>query len=141
MYTQELMTHSSENVLKGWFSSGWKPIIRLDKVYYFTRGCKVGLRKIGPETAKISRNIHPNKAWGSPSLSRTNCNSRSNLPTDTVTSSLVSEPQSTGDMPCSPGRTYTVCLRLDCTVHCNTRSTQCCIQYSDKLPMKTTCNC
>ena len=47
-------------------------IIRLDKVHYFTRGSVVGLRKIGPETAKISRNLHPNKARGSPRLSRTN---------------------------------------------------------------------
>ena len=39
-------------------------ISRLDKVHYFTRGSKVGLRQIGPETAKISRNIHPNKARG-----------------------------------------------------------------------------
>ena len=43
-------------------------IIRLDKVHYFTRGSKICLRKIGPETVKISRNIHLNKARGSPSL-------------------------------------------------------------------------
>ena len=59
-------------------------VIRLDKVHYFTRGSKVSLRKIGPETAKISRSIHPNKARGSPILSRTNFNSRSNLPTVTL---------------------------------------------------------
>ena len=41
-------------------------IIRLDKVYYNTRGSKVGLRKIGPEIAKISRNIDPSKAIGDP---------------------------------------------------------------------------
>ena len=33
-------------------------MIRLDKVYYFTSGSKVGLRKIGPEIAEISRNMH-----------------------------------------------------------------------------------
>ena len=60
-------------------------IIRLDKMRYLTRGSKVSSRKIGPETLKISRNIHPNKARGYPSLIRTNYNSRSsNLPTDTV---------------------------------------------------------
>ena len=47
-------------------------IIRLDIVYYNTRGSKVGLRKIGPETAKISRNIDPRSSYrGSPSVSTT----------------------------------------------------------------------
>ena len=39
-------------------------IIRRDKVCCFTRGNKVGLRKI-PETVEISRNIDPSKAQGS----------------------------------------------------------------------------
>ena len=42
-------------------------------------------------------------------------------------------------------RPYTaVCLRLycACTVYCNTRSIPShCLRYSDKLPMKITCNC
>ena len=112
-------------------------IIILDKVHYFTRGSKVSLRKISPETAKISINIHPNKARGSLSLtcSRTNCNSRSNLPTDTVAPWLASEPQSTGDAPLA--HTGTRCAYV-CIVH-HTHSTLCCIRYSDKLPRKITC--
>ena len=43
-------------------------IIRLDKVYYFTIGNKVGLRNIGPETAEISRNIDLSKKRGSPTI-------------------------------------------------------------------------
>ena len=35
-------------------------------VVYYPRGSKVGLKKIGPETAKISRNIHPSKAIRDP---------------------------------------------------------------------------
>ena len=47
-------------------------IIRLDLVYYNTRGSKVGLRKIGTETAKISRNIDPSDSYrGSPSVCTT----------------------------------------------------------------------
>ena len=33
-------------------------IIRLDRGYYFTRGYEVGLRKISPENANISRNMN-----------------------------------------------------------------------------------
>ena len=79
-------------------------IIRIDKVPYFTRGSKVSLRKIAPETAKISRNIDPNNAWVSPSRRRTNRNSRnSNLPTDTVAPWLASEPgQSPAICPAQP---------------------------------------
>ena len=110
-------------------------IIRRDIVYYFTRGSKVGLRKSGPETAKISRNVDPSKARGSPCFSRSYCNSCSNLPTDTLAPWLASEPQSTGDMPCL----YT-CICWYCAVYCNTCSTPLrCVQYSDKLPMKIAC--
>ena len=117
-------------------------IIRLDKVHYFTRGSKVSLRKIGPETAKILRNTHPNKAQGSPRLSRTNCNSRSNLPTDTVTPWLGQGASVDRRCPARP-RTWTRCAYV-CIVHrahCNTCSTPHCVQYSDKLLMKITCNC
>ena len=48
-----------------------KLIIRLDNCF-FTRGSRVGLRKIGPEIVKISRNIHPGKAQGSLHLSCSN---------------------------------------------------------------------
>ena len=50
--------------------------MRVDKVYYFTRGSKVGLRKIGTVIAKISKNIAPNKARRSPRFNKSNCNSR-----------------------------------------------------------------
>ena len=55
-------------------------IIRHDKVYYFTRGKKAGLRNIGRDTAKISRNIDPNKL---PGILANDCQSmeqRSKLP-------------------------------------------------------------
>ena len=44
----------------------WELINRLDKVYYFTRGSKVSLRKIGSETAKISRNTSEYLKRGDP---------------------------------------------------------------------------
>ena len=117
-------------------------IIRLDKVHYFTRGSKVSLRKTGPETAKISRNMHPNEAPGSPSLSRTNCNSRSNLPIDTVAPWLASEPHSTGDAPLAHTCTRCAYVCIVHTVHCNIHTVLCAAySYSDKLPMKITCNC
>ena len=50
-------------------------IIRLDKVYYFTRGNKAGLRKIGPETAEISRNKAPSKLRGSSQINTSQWNS------------------------------------------------------------------
>ena len=41
-------------------------ITKHDKVYYFTRGNKVGLSKIGPETAKKERkSIYLSKLQGS----------------------------------------------------------------------------
>ena len=43
-------------------------VIRLDKAYKFTRGNKVGLRKIGPKTMEISRNIDPSRYWGFPTI-------------------------------------------------------------------------
>ena len=51
-----------------WLSDLIKCIILQEEV-------KLVWKKIGPETAEISRNIDPSKSWGSSSLSRSNCNS------------------------------------------------------------------
>ena len=40
------------------------PVLHVTFNNYFTRGNKVGLRKIGPESAKILRNIDPNNLQG-----------------------------------------------------------------------------
>ena len=106
---------------------------------------EVSLRKIGPETAKILRNIHPNNARVSPSRRKTNRNTRnSNLPMDTIAPWLADEPgQSTSDAPlahtCKRCAYYSYSYCTCIVVHTN--NTPRCIRYSDKLPMKITCNC
>ena len=69
-------------------------IIRLDKVHYFTRGSKVSLRKIGPETAKMTRNIHRIKL-GYPRVLVELIVTTGKIYQRTLVT--ASEPQSTGD--------------------------------------------
>ena len=48
-------------------------IIRLDKIYYFTRGYKVGFRKIGPETVKSKKTKQRSKQYrGSTTITGSN---------------------------------------------------------------------
>ena len=108
-------------------------------MHYFTRGSKVRLRNIGPETAKISRNMHPNNARVSPSHRRTNRDSRnSNLPMDTAAPWLASKPGPLAHT-CTRCAYYSYSYCTCIVVH--THNTPRCVRYSDKLPMKITCNC
>ena len=119
-----------------------EPIIRLNKVHYFTRGSKVSLRNIGPETAKISRNIHPNKARVSPSLGRIKCNSPFKF-TNRHCRTMIGQRASVNRRYPARPYMYTVCLQLlykQCVV-IHIHSIPRCVRYSDKLPMKIPCNC
>ena len=82
-------------------------------MYYNTRGSKVGLKKIGPETAKISRNIYPsNSNRGSPSVSTTIVTSQASV-------------DRRGAAVSSPRFAHTHCVYVvQCShCHCNTLST------------------
>ena len=119
--------------------------IRLDIVYYNTS--KVGLKKISQETVKISRNIDPSKAIGDPQvlvqllkqlLKSTNGHSR------TVSLASLGRPARRLVRPGSPIHVVsTLVYMYTVHCHCNTRSSpsRSCVRYSDKLPMKITCNC
>ena len=68
------------------------------------------MRKIGPETAKISRNVHPNKARDPRVLVELIVTAAQIYQRTLSHRDWASEPQSTGDA--SLAHTYTVCLRL-----------------------------
>ena len=118
-----------------------KLISRLDKVYHFTRGCRVGLRNIGPETANKSRTISdPSKLRGSSQITIPVDGTAIKFSNGTFLAlRLASEPLRA--VPCQFAHTRQFVLHSACTVglHISKYSATCLL--SDKLPAIINCNC
>ena len=120
-------------------------IIRIDNVHYFTRGSKVSLRNIGPETVKISRNIHPNNVQVSRVVGELIVTAATQIYQRTLSHrDWPASPVSRRAMPCSPMYTLRLLLIQYNTVRAllhTQHSTPRRVRYSDNLPMKIPCNC
>ena len=84
-------------------------------MYYFTRGNKVGLRKIDPETVTMSRNIDPGKLQGILANYYQSMEQRSKSPMENSHTVIGQQASACDALSVHP---YTVCLRLYCKVHC-----------------------